>query len=75
MRIAFFCTILRNGLNRNIGCIEILLDTQLRYPLLLLNRNIGCIEITEGNTEVLRKTKLNRNIGCIEIKFICNNRL
>ena len=61
----------KRKLNRNIGCIEILVDLQQRLNPSTLNRNIGCIEIKLFKTFRLRFRKLNRNIGCIEILKEC----
>ena len=37
-----------NGLNRNIGCIEIRIIILSISMKIMLNRNIGCIEIISG---------------------------
>ena len=55
------------GINRNMGCIEILpAVSDLRYPH-LINRNMGCIEIRISSSDYFHSHPINRNMGCIEI--------
>ena len=56
-----------NGLNRNIGCIEIQCTGNSLHQGTELNRNIGCIEICGYPFSFVHPDALNRNIGCIEI--------
>ena len=60
-------------LNRNIGCIEILLAFFIPPYCYQLNRNIGCIEIILTSSKPKSINALNRNIGCIEISEKINN--
>ena len=60
--------------NRNIGCIEIYIDSTSSFNDSQKNRNIGCIEMNrKGHGKQIVGTK-NRNIGCIEIVIECKTR-
>ena len=55
------------AINRNMGCIEIVLAVFGFYSTLLINRNMGCIEIRVPDFHSNEKFTINRNMRCIEM--------
>ena len=55
------------AINRNMRCIEIIIDRPFEEVLKEINRNMRCIEIVFNPSLSELATVINRNMRCIEM--------
>ena len=60
------------GINRNMRCIEMMIEEIKKDTNERINRNMRCIEIYKFGVAMFYIGKINRNMRCIEIHWLCH---